>query len=136
MKKYFLSFLPGFFIFQFTSAQLPQILKVREYTNENKNAIIKEFETLLTLQNVAKDTINIQKNAAFIIDMMKKRGIQKLQLLTAQTAGVPPAVYGEVIVPGAKQTIVFYAHYDGQPVNPAQWAKGLDPFLPKLFTAA
>jgi acetylornithine deacetylase/succinyl-diaminopimelate desuccinylase-like protein len=45
-------------------------------------------------------------------------------------------VYGEVIVPGARLTIIFYAHYDGQPVNPAQWAKGLDPFQPKLFSEA
>jgi acetylornithine deacetylase/succinyl-diaminopimelate desuccinylase-like protein len=43
-------------------------------------------------------------------------------------------VYGEVMVPGATKTLVFYAHYDGQPVNRAQWAKELDPFLPKLFT--
>ena len=67
--------------------------------------------------------------------MMTKRGIQKVQLLTAKTPGVPAAVYGEVTVPGAKQTVIFYAHYDGQPVNPSQWAKGLEPFQPKLFTA-
>ncbi|MCY7290901.1 MAG: M20/M25/M40 family metallo-hydrolase, partial [Ferruginibacter sp.] len=36
----------------------------------------------------------------------------------------------------AKQTIIFYAHYDGQPVNPAQWAKELEPFQPTLFTNA
>ncbi len=121
---------------QFISAQSPKILKIREYTNQNRNNIIREFVTFLSLPNVAKDTANIQKNAAFIMDMMKKRDIQKVQLLTAKTVGVPPAVYGEVIVPGAKQTLIFYAHYDGQPVNPAQWAKGLDPFEPKLFTAA
>src|SRR5207253_8926353 len=86
--------------------------------------------------NIASDTQNIQKNTAFIMDMMHRRGIKNVQLLTATTTGVPPAVYGEVLSPGAKQTIIFYAHYDGQPVNPAQWAKGLDPFLPKLFTAA
>ncbi|MBS1563888.1 MAG: M20/M25/M40 family metallo-hydrolase, partial [Bacteroidetes bacterium] len=45
-------------------------------------------------------------------------------------------VYGEVIVPGAKQTLIFYAHYDGQPVNPAQWAKEVEPFQPKLFSNA
>jgi acetylornithine deacetylase/succinyl-diaminopimelate desuccinylase-like protein len=38
-----------------------------------------------------------------------------------------------VLVPGATQTIGFYAHYDGQPVNPAQWAKGLSPFTPVLY---
>jgi len=70
------------------------------------------------------------------MDMMNKRGIDKVQLLSADTHGSPPAVYGEVMVAGAKQTIIFYAHYDGQPVNAAQWAKGLDPFIPKLFTGS
>jgi acetylornithine deacetylase/succinyl-diaminopimelate desuccinylase-like protein len=68
--------------------------------------------------------------------MMNKRGIQKVQLLNASTPGIPPAVYGEVLVPGARQTLIFYAHYDGQPVNSAQWAKELDPFKPKLFSNA
>lgn len=40
------------------------------------------------------------------------------------------------MVPGATQTLIFYAHSDGQPVNPAQWAPGLEPFVPKLFTNA
>jgi hypothetical protein len=64
------------------------------------------------LPNVAADPGGQQKNAAFIMAMMNKRGIQKVQLLNASTAGVPPALYGEVKVPGAKQTIIFYAHYD------------------------
>ncbi|GAC1431456.1 MAG: dipeptidase [Chitinophagaceae bacterium] len=68
------------------------------------------------------------------MDMMNKRGIQKVQLLHASTEGAPPAVYGEVMVPGATQTLIFYAHYDGQPVNPLQWAKSLDPFQSKLFS--
>ncbi len=70
------------------------------------------------------------------MSMMNKRGIQQVKLLPATTAGAPPAVYGEVKVPGAKQTLIFYAHYDGQPVNPAQWTKGLAPFVPKLFSGA
>ncbi len=64
------------------------------------------------------------------------RGISQVKLLSATTAGVPPAVYGEVMAPGAKQTLIFYAHYDGQPVNPAQWSNGLLPFSPTLYTSA
>ncbi len=98
--------------------------------------MISEFADFLALPNVAADPAGQQKTAAFIMGMMNKRGIQKVQLLEASTAGVPAAVYGEVMVPGAKKTLIFYAHYDGQPVNPAQWAKGLSPFEPKLFTNA
>ncbi|MFN0120130.1 MAG: M20/M25/M40 family metallo-hydrolase, partial [Blastocatellia bacterium] len=47
----------------------------------------------------------------------------------------PPVVYGEINVPGATRTLIFYAHYDGQPVEPAKWAGG-DPFAPTLRSAS
>src|SRR6201999_906171 len=96
---------------------------------------MKEFVSFLSIPNLAKDTSNIKKNTSFIMDMMKNRGIQNIQLLQPVTADAPPVVYGDVNVPGARQTLVFYAHYQGQPVDPSQWAKGLAPFEPKLFTA-
>jgi acetylornithine deacetylase/succinyl-diaminopimelate desuccinylase-like protein len=136
MRERFLFFLLSFLISQLGSAQSPEILLIRKYATENAGSIINEFSELLSLPNVAADPDGQQKTAAFIMTMMSKRGIQKVQLLNASTPGVPPAVYGEVIVPGAKQTLIFYAHYDGQPVNPAQWAKELDPFKPKLFSNA
>jgi len=134
MSKHFLFFLLSFLISQLASAQSPDVLKIRKYANRNAGDIVKEFTGLLALPNVAADPAGQQKTSAFIMEMMTKRGIQKVQLLNTSTAGAPPAVYGEVMVPGAKQTLIFYAHYDGQPVNPAQWAKGLDPFQPKLFS--
>lgn len=117
-------------------AQSPEVLKLKKYGTENAGNIIKEFYEFLYLPNVAADPVGQQKNVDFIMEMMNKKGIQKVQLLRANTVGVPPAVYGEVNVPGATQTLIFYAHYDGQPVNPAQWAKGLEPFKPKLFSDA
>jgi acetylornithine deacetylase/succinyl-diaminopimelate desuccinylase-like protein len=136
MRKQYFFLLFCFLIGQFVSAQSPEVLTVRKYTQQNTGTIISEFTEFLSVPNVAADRAGLQKNAAFIMDMMNKRGIQNVQLLNASTAGVPPSVYGEATVPGAKQTLIFYAHYDGQPVNPAQWAKGLEPFVPKLFSAA
>jgi acetylornithine deacetylase/succinyl-diaminopimelate desuccinylase-like protein len=43
----------------------------------------------------------------------------------------PPVVYGQITVPGAQHTIVFYAHYDGQPVTPSEWEGG-SPFTPVI----
>jgi acetylornithine deacetylase/succinyl-diaminopimelate desuccinylase-like protein len=114
-------------------SQSAETIAVREYRNKNEHAIINEFVSFLTIPNVASDTVNLKRNAAFIMEMMRKRGIDKVQLLSPDTKGAAPSVYGEVMVPGAKQTLIFYAHYDGQPVNAAQWAKGLEPFTPKLF---
>ena len=136
MKKYCCCFYFILLIAQMGAAQSPDVLTIRNFGKEHANQILGEFVQFLALPNLTKDTVNIKTNTAFIMDMMNKRGIQKVQLLNGASKGVPPAVYGEVLVPGAKQTLIFYAHYDGQPVNPAQWAKGLEPFIPVLFTNA
>src|SRR5215469_15570879 len=112
--------------------QSPDILKVRKWCSHQEPSLLQEFTAFLSIPNVASDTPNIGRNAAFIQQLMQERKITNIQLLSGRDTGYPPAVYGEVLVPGAKQTIGFYAHYDGQPVNPAQWAPGLSPFTPVL----
>jgi acetylornithine deacetylase/succinyl-diaminopimelate desuccinylase-like protein len=136
MRKRFFFFLLSFLISQVGLTQSPEGVTIKKYLNKSAANIIDEFRDFLFLPNVAADPAGQQKTAAFIMAMMNKRGISKVQLLNASTSGVPPSIYGEVIVPGAKQTLIFYAHYDGQPVNPVQWAKELDPFQPKLFSNA
>jgi hypothetical protein len=42
----------------------------------------------------------------------------------------PVSVFGEIRAPGATRTIVLYAHFDGQPVDPRQWQGA--PFTPVL----
>jgi len=113
--------------------QSPEILKVRDWERRQEPLILREFVSFLSIPNIAADSVNIRRNAEWITRKMGDLGIGRVQLLTGREGGYPPAVYGEVIVPGATETIGFYAHYDGQPVNPAQWAPGLSPFKPALF---
>lgn len=96
--------------------------------------MLESYITFLSIPNVSTDTVNILKNAAYLEDLMADRGI-KAELLTGTTPKVTPAVFGEIKTPGASKTIGFYAHYDGQPVNPKQWYAGVDPFKPVLITA-
>ena len=107
--------------------------KVREFRQKNESKIIAEYLEFVSIPNVSRDTPNILRNAAFIQNMMKKRGINA-ELLDGISPKVTPAVYGMVKVPGAKKTIALYAHYDGQPVNPSQWSGGLKPFDPVFLT--
>ncbi|MDB5233033.1 MAG: peptidase [Hymenobacter sp.] len=107
--------------------------KVRQFRQANEQELLTEFEQLVGIPNVAADTASLRRTALFVQGMMQRRGI-KTQLLAAPTAGVAPAVFGEVRTPGATRTVIFYAHYDGQPVNPAQWREGLSPFRPQLAT--
>ena len=135
MKKFCLIVLNICVIVSILTAQTKDVLAVRKHAKQHMATMIGEFISFLSIPNVARDSVNISRNAGFIMQMMKKRGIQNVQLLHAASNITPPAIYGEVNVPGAKRTIFFYAHYDGQPVNPDQWAKGLAPFEPKLFSA-
>ena len=106
--------------------------KINKYRAQHESAILREYFSLLSIPNYALDKVNIDKNAAFIETMLKKRGIQT-KLLESNTKGSPKAVYGEVIVPGAKQTLIFYAHYDGQAVNPEKWHPSIQPYRPVLL---
>ena len=42
-----------------------------------------------------------------------------------------PLVWGELKVPGAKRTLLIWAHYNGQPVDPKGW-KQANPFIAVL----
>jgi acetylornithine deacetylase/succinyl-diaminopimelate desuccinylase-like protein len=92
----------------------------------HEQQILQEFTALLAIPNVASDKANIQRNADALVAALEKRHVAA-KLLTA--AGSNPVVYGEIKTPGAKRTIVLYAHYDGQAVNPADWESGA-PFTP------
>jgi acetylornithine deacetylase/succinyl-diaminopimelate desuccinylase-like protein len=111
-----------------------QAQSIREYVLQNDKKMIEEYVQFLSIPNVSADTPNILKNAAFIQKMMQRRGIEA-ELLQGTTPNATPAVFGEIKTPGATSTIGFYAHYDGQPVNPKQWHDGLEPFKPVLITA-
>ncbi|MFD1469322.1 M20/M25/M40 family metallo-hydrolase [Hymenobacter caeli] len=110
--------------------------RVRQYRQRHEHELLAEYLRLLAIPNVAADSAGLRQTAATIADMMRRRGLSGVRLLAAPTPGVPPAVFGEVRVPGATRTLVFYAHYDGQPVNPAQWAPGLSPFGPALASGS
>jgi acetylornithine deacetylase/succinyl-diaminopimelate desuccinylase-like protein len=113
-----------------TPAQVAQ--QVREYRMDNEDRIIRELHEFLAIPNVASDTANIQKNADHLVEMLEARGIETHLL---PIAGRGPVVFGKLITPEAKRTVIFYAHYDGQPVDPAAWTDG-KPFEPVLRDAA
>ena len=117
-------------------AQAGKMIKIRKYLQANEHTMINEFVSFLGILNVSGDSANIIQNADFIMQAMGKRNIKNIQLLYPVTSKAFPAVYGEVLVPGAKQTLIFYAHYDGQPVTASQWAKGLEPFKAALYSAS
>jgi acetylornithine deacetylase/succinyl-diaminopimelate desuccinylase-like protein len=103
------------------------------YRKANEHGILEQYFQLLSLPNVASDAAGIARNVAMISAMMEHRGLSP-RLLKAADPSAPPIIYGEWKVPDARRTIVFYAHYDGQPTDPAKWT-GSEPWKPVLRTA-
>jgi acetylornithine deacetylase/succinyl-diaminopimelate desuccinylase-like protein len=107
--------------------------KVRACRQAHEHEILAEYFEFLSIPNFALDREDIQRNAEFMAGLLEKRGV-KARLLPSLTPGSPPAVYGEVLVPGSERTIVFYAHYDGQPVNPEHWHPDIKPYQPVFLS--
>ena len=105
----------------------PAALAARQWRQQHERAIVDEFFSLLALPNVSRDAANIQRNAEAVAKMMEQRGVPA-RLVTVP--GANPVVFGEIRTPGARRTVVFYAHYDGQPLDPKEWAS--PPFSPVL----
>jgi acetylornithine deacetylase/succinyl-diaminopimelate desuccinylase-like protein len=99
----------------------------RAYRTAHEKQIVGEFVNLLSIPNHAGDTADIERNAQAISSMLQARGVT-VRLL--RVPGASPVVFGELRAPGATRTIGIYAHYDGQPADPAQWQH--PPFSPVL----
>lgn len=102
--------------------------QVDAWRRAHEREILDEAFALLAIPNVASDTANIARNVVFLTQAFSKRGVT-LTALRAPTGG-SPALFGELRAPGATRTVVFYAHYDGQPVASGGWDG--DPFTPEL----
>jgi acetylornithine deacetylase/succinyl-diaminopimelate desuccinylase-like protein len=105
----------------------PAAQAARKWRQGHERAIVNEFVTLLAVPNVSNDRPNIQRNADLIAKMLEARG------LAPRLVSVPsgnPVVITDIRTPGATRTIGLYAHYDGQPLDPKEWASA--PFEPTL----
>lgn len=96
----------------------------------HEREILSEFSDLIALPNLASDAAGIERNVTAIRAMCEKRGLS-VRLLTIE--GAPPIVVADLAAPDAKQTVAFYAHYDGQPVDPARWKS--EPWKPVMRDA-
>lgn len=96
--------------------------KVDQYIEENLNYWVDELSQLCKFQSVSAKNLQLTETAAFVGELLKKRGFD-IKIIPTKGA---PVVYAER--KGATdRTLLFYNHYDVQPPEPiALW--DLDPF--------
>jgi acetylornithine deacetylase/succinyl-diaminopimelate desuccinylase-like protein len=100
---------------------------VEDYVQANQGEIVRELVEALSIPNVASDRTNIRKKAEALKGTLERRRFTASLLETEGN----PLVFGERRTEGARRTILYYIHYDGQPVNPALW-KQESPWKPIL----
>lgn len=102
---------------------------INDYRTEHEARILEDFVDLLSIPNVAVDLADMQRNANHISRLLESRGFSTQVL----SAGGSPYVYAELSMPNAAETILIYAHFDGQPVQAENWR--YPPFEPTLLDA-
>ncbi len=102
---------------------------VDAYRSGKEAEIVSDFIDLLSLPNVAVNLADMERNAEHIIGLLESRGFAAR---TLQEGGAP-YIYAELPSPGATETVLIYAHFDGQPVQEENWT--YPPFSPTLLDA-
>jgi acetylornithine deacetylase/succinyl-diaminopimelate desuccinylase-like protein len=103
---------------------------IERYRNQHESQIVAELAELVRTRSVAADPAGLVAAADLLVKDLKERGFEATQW--RPEPGVAPLVFGKLADSGARRTVVFYAHYDGQPVTPSQWSS--DPFVPSLHS--
>ena len=91
---------------------------VIDFINTNRDRYVDELKRYLALPSISalpqhKD--DVRKTAEWSADEMRRIGLQNVRLI--ETAGFP-VVYGDWLGAEGRPTILFYGHYDVQPVDP------------------
>ena len=104
---------------------------VLHYIHRNRDryiAELKEFLTIPSISNNAENRPDMERCASFLRGQLESIGMQKAALFPTQGH---PIVYGEWLGAPGKPTVLFYGHYDVQPVDPlGLWVSG--PFQPTI----
>lgn len=98
--------------------------------DQNQERFVSEWKELLRFQSISTDpkhNDDSHKCAAWLVEHLKKLGVEASLWPTV----TKPVVYGERAGKKGKPTVLFYGHYDVQPVDPIEkWT--VPPFEPTL----
>src|SRR5690625_3930134 len=105
--------------------------KVLAYLNDNRDRLLGKLNDFLAIPSVSTDSEykkDVVEAADFIVTYLNDIGFENIE---KQETGGHPLVYAEYKGAGADApTVLFYGHYDVQPVDPIDlWES--DPFKPE-----
>jgi acetylornithine deacetylase/succinyl-diaminopimelate desuccinylase-like protein len=91
---------------------------VIDYINLNRDRYLEELKALLAIPSISalpQHAADVRRCATWCVDHMRRIGFQNVSL--RDTPGYP-VVYGDWLQAPGAPTVLFYGHYDVQPVDP------------------
>ena len=104
--------------------------KIFGYIDQNLNRFIDELFVLLRQPSISARWEGVVECSQLLTGMMEKIGI-KPRILPMGGERKPPLIYGEILNPEAKRTLLIYGHFDVQPPEPLE-AWNSPPFQPTI----
>jgi len=104
--------------------------KIFAYIDQNLNRFIDELFVLLRQPSISARWEGVVECSQLLTGMMEKIGI-KPRILPMGGERKPPLIYGEILNPEAKRTLLIYGHFDVQPPEPLE-AWDSPPFQPTI----
>jgi acetylornithine deacetylase/succinyl-diaminopimelate desuccinylase-like protein len=92
--------------------------KVIDFINVNRDRYVDELKALLAIPSISalpEHASDVKRCADWCADEMRRIGLQNVRLI--DTPG-NPVVYGDWLGASGAPTILYYGHYDVQPVDP------------------
>ncbi len=104
--------------------------KILKHVDKNMGSLVKDLQTLIRQPSVSAKNQGIEECSRLVSSMLKKSGIPSEILYLKK--GTAPIVFGEIkSKKNPNKTLLFYNHYDVQPVEPLDlWDD--DPFSGKV----
>ena len=94
---------------------------VLDRVEQDKGRYLAELEDLLRIPSISTDPAyapEVDRASRWLLEQMQKAGLSAERI----DAGGHPLVYGEWLGAPGKPTVLFYGHYDVQPVDPVdEW---------------
>jgi acetylornithine deacetylase/succinyl-diaminopimelate desuccinylase-like protein len=93
---------------------------VIDFINVNRERYLEELKALLAIPSISalpEHSADVKRCADWCADEMRRIGLQNVRLI--DTPG-NPVVYGDWLGAAGAPTILFYGHYDVQPVDPLE----------------
>ena len=104
--------------------------KIFQYIDQNLNRFIDELFVLLRQPSISARWEGVVECSQLLTGIMEKIGI-KPRILPMGGKHSPPLIYGEILNPEARRTLLIYGHFDVQPPEPLD-AWDSPPFQPTI----